>query len=177
MAISNFPKNDFSHKKLKCLYNFSPKSIIFKIFKNLMWNHAYTSGMLNVRLIYQFWQTYSPKLYSLMTPFFQTAILSISRYRTGIKMTFLGILRPNWFRNTLFYSKISIWKFNLIWHGVDLTLRRCWLAWSQIANGFDFLILRSKRTITMCHMPEKKNFWFWWPFVPFRYLTLTLTCT
>ena len=70
---------------------------------------------MNFRLICLFWQTYRPKTVSvdpLMTSFFQTAIWSISRRRTVIKMTFFGILKSKWFRNTSFLFKnthLKIW--------------------------------------------------------------------
>ena len=51
---------------------------------------------------------FSPKTVFVVDVTFPVAILGISRHRTEIKMTFLGILRPNWFRNTDFYPKIAI---------------------------------------------------------------------
>ena len=63
-----------------------------------------------------------------------------SLHRTVIKMTFFGILRSNWCRNTSFFcSKIPIWKFDLVWpggwpdHSLSLTF------WGRIAKWLRFM--------------------------------------
>ena len=126
-----------------------------------------------------FLQTYSPKIVFVDDLIFQTVILSIFRHRTEIKMTVLESWYQTGSETCIFYSKISIWEFDLFdpgltwpfpvvdWHGV------------RLLNGFDFWILRSKKTIN--HVLHARKNWFWWPFVtwpwPWPVLRMALMLT
>ena len=105
--------------------------------------------------------------------FFQTAILSISRHRTE-KITFFGILRSNWFKNTHFSFKRKTIK-NLSLCDPGLTRLCHWLAWSHIEKWPRFLKSTYKSDYKSSTSYPKKNFWIWWPFVTFHGLTLALT--
>ena len=121
-----------------------------------------------------FRQTCSPKTVSVDDVIFSTLILSISRHRKEIKMTFFRILRPNWFTNTRFsYSKISIRKFDfltcLTWPFPVVDLRGV-----RFQNGFDSWILRSRTT---SHVPHARKKLILVTFRDLLDLTLTLTRT
>ena len=98
----------------------------------------------------------APKLY-LLIHLFQTAILNISGYRIEIKMTFLESLDQTGLETQIFYSKVSIRKFNLMWPGVDLTLLCRWLAWNQITKWLLFLNATRRSDHKSCAVCPKKR--------------------
>ena len=122
-----------------------------------------------------FRQIFSPESVSVDDAIFRTAIWSISRHRTEIKMTFLESWDQICWETRIFYSKIAIQKFELIWPEVDLILFCRWLASGQIKNGFDFWILHAKVTVNHVLHARKKIFWFWWSFVTWPWPVLSMT--
>ena len=132
-----------------------------------------------------FCQTYSANILSVDDVIFLTAILTTSRLRTEIKMTFFLESGDQTGSEThIFYSKITIRKFTLC----DLGLTRSFsvedLHGARLQNGFDFWILREKVTINHVLRARKRIFdsagpsWSFltWPW-PWLILGITLMLT
>ena len=128
------------------------------------------------------------KPYPLMMPFFLTAILSISVATSQRdKNDTFGIPKSNWFKNTIFYSKIPTRKLGLMWPWPDPVTGQGHVTLTgtssvvdlhgiRLQNGYDFLILRAK--VTRNHVPHVRKRCFdsrdlSWPIVTFRDPTLT----
>ena len=125
-----------------------------------------------------FLQRYSPKHYPLKTLFFQTAILSISRYHKEIKMTFLESWDQTGSKSHIFIRQNR--KFDLMWPRVDRLFSVVDLHGIRLQKGFDFWMLHTKVTIN--HVPHARkrilNFCdFSWPFVtwPWRWPILSMS--
>ena len=180
MGISDFPETDFcTHKIKNWCFIWLLKYKIFTVLKNRTMCCRAIPGHLACKIsgwyIY-IWQIYSSTTESVDDVIFQSANLSISRPRTEIKWHFCSWDQTGSEAHT-FYSKISIRKFGLMWPEVDSTLLYRWLAWGQIAKWLQFLNSTCKLTINYVPHVRKRYFWFWWPLMTFRDLTLTLTRT
>ena len=108
---------------------------------------------------------------------FKTAILSISRRHTGIKKTFLESWDQTGSETHIFLFKNTnskIWPYATRgWP--TFSVKTCMKSDCRTASIFEFCLKSDYKSCGAC---LKKNFWFWWwPFVPFRGLTLTLTRT
>ena len=141
MDCWDFPKNDF-YKKTKIYVflqnqnyqNFTKKRTICCI---TMPGHL--TCQISGRYISIFGKHVAQKPYPWMMSFFHIAILSISRHRTKIKMTFLEFGDQTGSEINILYSKKIIRKFDLMWPGVDPTLPCRWISSSQIAKWRRFL--------------------------------------
>ena len=131
-------------------------------------NHAWISSIPSFRLICLFFgKQKAQKPDPLMTPFFQTTNLSISKNRAEINI-FFWILRWHWFRNIHFlFENKTIRKFDLMWPNVDSTLLFRWLVWGQIAKWHQFFNSTRKSDCKSCAAWPKNNYLFWWPFMTF----------
>ena len=145
LLLRFFQKSFFDSQKIRnldFLYNFFQNPKFAKFSKNRTICCRPVPGHIACWIsgwyVY-FWQTYSPKPFPLMTPFFQTVSWSISRHRTEIKMPFLESWVQTGSETHLFGSKIPIWKFDLMWPdgwpdpSLSLTF------WGQIAKWLLFL--------------------------------------
>ena len=105
------------------------------------------------------------KIYPLMTSFFQTAILSIPKHRTGIKkLLFPRIQGSNWYRNEIFENANSeIWLYvTRGWPGPSMSFTCV----GSDLKWLSFWILQAKVTIN--HVPHAwKGFFYFsdlsWP--------------
>ena len=144
-------------KKTDFLCNLSK----YKIFKKRITCFKVMPGHLAYQVLgwyIYFWQTYSPK-----TIFVDDVIFSnydfehcLTSHRN--KSDILGILRSDWFRNTHFYSKISIQNFYLTymtrgWPDPSLSLTCMWSD-CKMASIFEFYV--QKRPLITCRMPQNE---------------------
>ena len=105
-------------KKLKFVITFFQNSKYSKFLRpyNMLQNYVWNSGMLNFRLlgISIFGKHIAQKPYPLITSLFQTAILSISMYRTEVKMPFLESADQPGSEAHFLFKKKTIRKFDLM---------------------------------------------------------------
>ena len=108
---------------------------------------------------------------------FQTSILSISRHRREIKMTFLESWDQAGSETHVFLfenTNSKTWPYvTRGWPDPSLSLTRM----GQITKWLRFLNYTCKSDYKSCAACPKKNFWSSWPFVTFRDLTLILART
>ena len=114
----------------------------------MLWNHAWTSGTISIlgkhignpnsvfvdEVIF-FLNRSSKKLPRQRIRNF---LLSIYRHHTKIKRTFLDSWEQTSSETHLFYSKISIRKFDLLWPGLTWLFSVVDLHGVKLQNGFDF---------------------------------------
>ena len=91
-----------------------------------------------------FWQTYGPRTVSIDDVIFQTAILSISRHRTAIKMTFLESWDQISSKHTLFIWNNRFENLTFCDPGLTRPFRVVDFQGVILQNGDDFSILRAK---------------------------------
>ena len=97
------------------------------------------------------------KLYSLMTPFFKTAILSISRHRTEIKMIFLESWDQTGSEPSIFINKnlnLNIWPYMTRGFPDPSLPLTCMESDCKMASIFEFYV--QKWPEIMCRLPKKE---------------------
>ena len=132
---------------------------------------GHTACQISCWYIY-LWQAYGPKTVSVDDVIFRTAILSISRHCTEIKITFfwnpeIKLVQKHTFLN----RKYKFENLTLCDPGLTQPFSVVDFHWVGLQNGFNFWIPRSKMTTNMCCMPEKEFL----NLAIFCDLTLTLT--
>ena len=135
----DFQKMSFLPQKKKqrfFFYKILKKSKNLKLSKNVQYVAEPGLGIWHAKfsLTSTFGKHIAQKPYPWMTSFLLLSILSISRHRTKIKMTFLEDWDKIGSEPYMFIRKKSIRKFDLMLPGVDPTLLFRRLALSQIAN-------------------------------------------
>ena len=169
----------FLPKKLKnwCLYNIFPKSKI----KRTTALHVVEPCLDIWHAKYQvdisiFDKHIAQNLYPLMTLFFQTVILSISRHCTDIKITFLESSDQPGSETHIFIRRSQFGKLTLCDPGLTHPFSVVNLHGVRLQYGLDFWVIRAKVAINNVLHAKKTFFLFLWPFVtwPWPWLVLSM---